>query len=315
MNRKITEEEVSYIVIYICAAVEKMKTQKMVCNVILICNSGIGTSQLLKSKLLERFDFNIVNIIPKHKLKDQIDGQVDFIISTVYLENEDIPYIKISPQLTDSDFLRMKKMISDHGKIKSDKYEKKEYSAVIDKIRAVVNNEELFNDIQLTVREFFVKKKSLPLSLSNLLTEDFIQVDVEAENWKEAIEKASKNLLEKGFIKEDYIKSMIENVEKNGPYIVISEGFAIPHSEIDEESNKIVFNLIKLKEPVVFNAGILDPIRYVCVVNAIDKEQHLNALFNLVNLLQINEFNDALNKANSSYQLAEVIRLFEKRLH
>lgn len=315
MNRAITEEEISYIVIYICASIEKMKTQKIVCNVILICNSGIGTSQLLKSKLLERFDFNIINVIPKHKLKDQLNDQVDFIISTVYLEETELPYIKISPQLTDSDFLRMKKMISDYGHLNSIKFDKNEYAEIVEKLKPVVNDNELFDVIKASVKDFFAKKNSVPLSLSNLLTEEFIQVDINASTWQEAIQKASENLLQKGYINENYVQSMIKNVEQNGPYIVISEGFAIPHSAIDEGSIKLGFNLIKLKDPVVFNAGILDPIKYVCVMNAVDNEKHLNALFNLVNLLQISEFKEALNKAKSSKDLARVIEIFEKRIH
>lgn len=315
VNRTITDEEISYIVVYICASIEKMKTQTTMCNVILICNSGIGTSQLLKSKLLERFDFNIISVIPKHRLADSLNSDVNFVISTVDLDDTDVPYIKISTQLTDSDFLRMRKMIDDYGCINSAKFSKNEYSDIISKIRPIVkNNEELLEAIKEGLNNYFAKKNKVALSLSNLLTEDFIQVDVEADTWQQAIEKASENLLEKGYINNNYIQSMIKNVEENGPYIVISEGFAIPHAAIDEGSRRLGFNLIRLKNPVVFNAGIYDPIKYLCVINAVDNEKHLNALFNLVNLLQICEFKEALNKAETSKDVAKVIEIFERRI-
>lgn len=314
VNRTITDEEIAYIVIYICASIEKMKTKTTMCNVILICNSGIGTSQLLKSKLLERFDFNIINVIPKHRLKDTLSSEVDFVISTVDLENEDVPFIKISAQVTDSDYLRLRKMVDDYGCINSAKLGKNDYSDIITKIKPIINNEEILDAIKEGLNNYFAKKNKVALSLSNLLTEDFIQVDVEADTWQQAIEKASENLFKKGYINKNYIKSMIKNVEQNGPYIVISEGFAIPHSAIDEGGNKLGFNLIRLKNPVVFNAGILDPIKYVCVINAIDKEKHLNALFNLINLLQLCEFKDALNKAETSKDMAQVIQMFERRI-
>lgn len=313
-NRTITSEEISYVVIYICASIEKMKTQTAMCNVILICNSGIGTSQLLKSKLLERFDFNIINVIPKHRLKDSLSSQVDFVISTVDLEDIEIPYIKISPQVTDSDFLRMRKMIDDNGFNNSGKLNKNNYSDIISKIKPIINNDELLEVIKESLNNYFSKKKKVALSLSNLLTEEFIQLDVEADSWQQAIEKASENLLNKGYINNNYVKSMIKNVEVNGPYIVISEGFAIPHSAIDEGGVRLGFNLIRLKNPVVFNAGIYDPIKYLCVINAVDNEKHLNALFNLINLLQICEFKEALNKAESSKDAAKVIEIFERRI-
>ncbi|MDV3428711.1 MAG: PTS sugar transporter subunit IIA [Bacillota bacterium] len=314
VNRTITAEEISYVVIYICASIEKMKTQTTMCNVILICNSGIGTSQLLKSKLLERFDFNIINVIPKHRLKDSLSSQVDFIISTVDLEDIDIPYIKISPQVTDSDFLRMRKLIDDYGFNNSEKLNKNDYSDIISKIKPIVNNQELLDVIKEGLNNYFSKKNKVVLSLSNLLTEEFIQLDVEADTWQQAIVKASENLLNKGYINNNYVESMIKNVEENGPYIVISEGFAIPHSAIDEGGLRLGFNLVRLKKPVVFNAGIFDPIKYLCVINAVDNEKHLNALFNLINLLQICEFKEALNKAESSKDAAKIIELFERRI-
>lgn len=314
VNRTMTDKEISYIVIYICASIEKMKTQTATCNVILICNSGIGTSQLLKSKLLERFDLNIINVIPKHRLKDSLNSTVDFVISTVDLEDIDVPYIKISPQITDSDFLRMRKMIHDYGRISSVKYDKNDYSDIISKIKPIVNNDEILDVIKESLNNYFAQKSKAVVSLSDLLTEDFIQVNVKADTWQQAIEKASMNLLNKGYINKNYIRSMIKNVEQNGTYIVISEGFAIPHSSIDEGSIKLGFNLVRLKNPVAFNAGIYDPIKYLCVISAIDNEKHVNALFNLVNLLQICEFKEALNKAESSKDMANVIRIFEKRI-
>ncbi|WP_010233158.1 BglG family transcription antiterminator [Clostridium arbusti] len=315
VDRIITDEEISYIVVYICASLEKMKIQTTMCNVILICNSGIGTSQLLKSKLLKRFDFNIINVIPKHRLGDLLSSEVNFIISTVDLEDVDVPYIKISPQFTDSDFLRMRKMIDDYGCINSVKFDKNEYSDIISKIKPIVkNDDELLDVFKESLNNYFAKKNKVVLSLSNLLTEEFIQVDVEADTWQQAIEKASENLLEKGYINNNYIKSMIKNVEQNGPYFVISEGFAIPHSVIDEGSRRLGFNLIRLKNPVVFNAGIYDPIKYLCVINAVDNEKHLKALFNLVNLLQIYEFKEALNKAENSKDVAKIIEVFERRI-
>ncbi|MCB5288297.1 MAG: PTS sugar transporter subunit IIA, partial [Candidatus Cloacimonetes bacterium] len=63
-----------------------------------------------------------------------------------------------------------------------------------------------------------------------------------------------------------------------------------------------------------FNAGINDPIKYLCVINAIDNEKHLNALFNLINLLQISEFKEALNMAETSKEVAKIIEIFERRI-
>ncbi len=56
---KMTEGDIAYIVIYICASIEKLKQQTFDVNIVIVCNSGFGTSQLLKYKLEEHFAFNI----------------------------------------------------------------------------------------------------------------------------------------------------------------------------------------------------------------------------------------------------------------
>ena len=313
-KRPIGDEEIAYIVIYICASIEKIKIHKNRCNVILVCNSGIGTSQFLKSKLLDRFNLNIVNVLPKHRLKDSIRNDIDFIISTVDLDETCLPYIRVSPQLTDSDFLRMRKMIEDYGSVNFDEIHDNNCSEIMKKIELIIKDDEILDVIRKSLNEYFDKKNKVNLSLADLLTEDFIQLDVKVEGWKDAIKKASQNLLDKGFITNEYVKSIIKNTIENGPYYVISKGFAIPHSEIGDGGKIMGFNLIRLREPVMFNAGIYDPIKYICIINAVDKERHLNALFNLINLLQISEFKKALDKSKSSKEMARTIELYERRI-
>jgi PTS system mannitol-specific IIA component/PTS system ascorbate-specific IIA component len=61
-----------------------------------------------------------------------------------------------------------------------------------------------------------------------------IKVIDEVSSWEEAIKIASTTLKDGGFIKEEYISAMLENVVKNGPYIVIMPGIAMPHSRPED---------------------------------------------------------------------------------
>lgn len=42
-------------------------------------------------------------------------------------------------------------------------------------------------------------------------------------DWRQAIRTAAQKLLEKEYIEDKYIGKMIENVEKLGPYIILSD--------------------------------------------------------------------------------------------
>ena len=77
---------------------------------------------------------------------------------------------------------------------------------------------------------------------------------------------------------------MIENVMENGPYIVVAPGFALPHEALNAGASKVGMSLIRLKTPVPFGKEEMDPIEWVCCLSAINKETHLKAMFQLVNL-------------------------------
>lgn len=54
VGRKLSKEEIAYIVVHICAAIERNKNETVRYSVVLVCNGGIGTSQLLLARL-EKF--------------------------------------------------------------------------------------------------------------------------------------------------------------------------------------------------------------------------------------------------------------------
>mgnify|MGYP002242468635 FL=1 len=58
MDREISEIEIDYIVIHICAALERRKKKEVEFRVLIVCGGGIGTSQLLLAKMRNRFDFS-----------------------------------------------------------------------------------------------------------------------------------------------------------------------------------------------------------------------------------------------------------------
>ena len=69
VERKITDVEITYITIHICAAMERKKNQEIAFHVVVVCSGGIGTSQLLLAKLKSHYNFQIVDIISSHDEK------------------------------------------------------------------------------------------------------------------------------------------------------------------------------------------------------------------------------------------------------
>ena len=66
----------------------------------LVCNGGIGTSQLLLARLEKFFHLDVIDIIPAHDIENMNMEDVDAVISTISLEGKGIEYIQVDPLLT-----------------------------------------------------------------------------------------------------------------------------------------------------------------------------------------------------------------------
>lgn len=141
------------------------------------------------------------------------------------------------------------------------------------------------------------------------LVDDHIQLLKEVANWKEAIEIASMPLVKNEFITRDYIKAMIENVEKFGPYIVIAPKVAIPHAKVEQGVFKLGMSFLKLEKPVSFSDDEDQDVQLMIVLAAIDNQTHLRALAQLSTLLSQEGNIDKIIKMQSK---KEVLSILEK---
>lgn len=82
-HRPLSETDIMYIVIHFCAAIERYKTTKINYNVILVCNAGIGTSQLIQAKLVKYFHVNVVGIISSYEIDSLNENSADLLISVI----------------------------------------------------------------------------------------------------------------------------------------------------------------------------------------------------------------------------------------
>lgn len=98
---EISSDEVVNIAIYYQTMLEKKAMRK---RVLVVCHSGYGTSQLLAAKLKNEFAFiQIADVVSGRKVKDMDITGIDYIIATVPIERDDVPYIIVSSLLSEQD--------------------------------------------------------------------------------------------------------------------------------------------------------------------------------------------------------------------
>lgn len=136
------------------------------------------------------------------------------------------------------------------------------------------------------------------------LLENNIQILPQVDSWEEAIKIASHPLLEKGYIEPRYIDTMISKVNKLGFYIVLSEDVAMPHSRPEDGVLKMGMSLLKLNTPAKFGNN---NVQIVITLAAKDNESHIDALTNLVELLNDDEKIEKIKLAKTNQEILEII--------
>ena len=325
-GRAISPVEIGYIAVHICAAIERKKNREVAFHVIVACHAGIGTSQLLMEKLKKHFNFQIVDIISAHEAANVEPSRADLVIATVPLRDCKIESIVVSPLLTDEDYIRIGNKIESlrNSRNLPSRMETRELTAkgLIQKISPVVYQmvpdqaPELLRALKRVAKIYFNRSAEADVEvfapdLHHLLPVSHIRLDVACTDWRDAVRQSAQCLLERGYIEERYIDAMIRNIEENGPYVVLSPGFAFPHEGVEQGSVKVGMSFIRLSAPVPFDAGELDPVEFVCCLSAVDHKSHLKALFNLVNMLKSQAFKADLRACATSKEAAAVIERYE----
>ena len=289
-----SDDEIAYVMLHFCTAIKRDIKQIKPLRVLVVCATGIGTAELLSLGLKENFNFEIVDKLAKHQLKDEkYLNDVDLIISTVPLKSR-IPSVVVSPILKEKDIIDIKHFINRLdlvGKldIKSTKMSK---TAVM--LKDLLNKYPSNKDEEILIEKIKTlllnEKGEKNYMLSDLIRKETIALGLEVNDWQDAVRKAGQLLINDGSITEEYIDGAIENVKELGPYIVITKGIALPHATNKVGVNRTAMSLITLKNPVNFGNKNNDPVDTVFMLATTDSTSHLGALQDLSEFLGDEEF-------------------------
>lgn len=110
LDVSIPEDEIGYIAVHIGAAVERNRTSL---KTIIVCHTGIGTSQLLSARIKRCFkQIDIVDVTSSYDIKKRSLEDIDTVISTVPLEI-DVPVLVVRALLTQNDIKKIENFINE----------------------------------------------------------------------------------------------------------------------------------------------------------------------------------------------------------
>lgn len=110
--KTISDDEIGFLTLYFVKFKEMQKRKR---RVLIMCSSGVGTSELLKVKVKKAFsDIEIVDVLSSRKFKNNLEDykNIDLILTTIHLsEDITIPNILVNSVFTKQDEERVKKLL------------------------------------------------------------------------------------------------------------------------------------------------------------------------------------------------------------
>lgn len=172
-HTKINDDETAYLALHFEAYLERKRASNNIVQAVIVCSTGLGTSQLLAARIKNEFSkIKVVKILSYDEYLKFDTKRLDLIISTIELPESKIPTIYVSP---------------------------------------VVSTEELKNKIQIAIDDDSNKKTDSQLFNRLITPENIILTNV--KTWQEAIAVLGKLLEENRGLKSGSIESAIKREE------------------------------------------------------------------------------------------------------
>ncbi|ANU11837.1 transcriptional antiterminator BglG [Planococcus antarcticus DSM 14505] len=317
LGLQLPEDEVAYFTIYFGGWLQRQGTRlddrK---KAIVVCPHGIGVSNILNYTLRELFP--TILFLDVLSVRDTAAYPLDYdlVFSSVFMRTEANLFV-VPPILEERDKQKLNRQVMQelYGYTVPDS-DVAGLIKLISKYATINDSTQLEKELQATLytqaagtNTHAVKEAEKPV-LGELLTTQTLQLKSHSATWQEAIQLAASPLVELGTVEERYVTAMVESIEKNGPYVVITPLVAIPHARPEEGVRSLSMSLLKLEQAVDFAPD--KPVQLIIVLAAADSDSHLRALIQLTNLLSEPANIQEMLQATDKDQLLEIIHNYSK---
>lgn len=228
IGSKIPNSEIAYIAMHLGAALEKGKSVKRDYKVVISCTTGMGTSGLLAARIEKEYDnIKIIDVISSLNLDGDIlkDKEIDFIISTVPIENVEIPVAIVNPLFFQKD--------------------KEQVDSIMKQLRDVPKKRVEDKKNSSDLKEKLEKLNSYTEGIIQVLDNLFVYNYDEFSNVEELIKEVSLRLAEDESRAAEIQKSLILR-EQIGSTILTGFNAILLHSRTSGV-NQLIFGVVRIK--------------------------------------------------------------------
>ncbi len=299
IDSTIDDDELAYIMMHVIASMERIRSEKPLPKVIVVCHAGVGTSYFLSENIKSIFRLEVVEISSAYTIQmnimqdpDGYKGKCDFIVSTVPLINPPAPTVVVNPLLTKEDIANIYDIINvtTHNEVS-------QTPALPQTESSITTAVSLKSEDSAGYRKF-----------SDLLNESKVLLDASVNSWQESLIVAGEPLLWSGNIKPEYLEALIQNVINNGPYFVFIPGVALAHTHPKNGAVSLGGTFMRCSEPVIFGHKTNDPVKLVICLSIVEGNESIAMLKKLINTLCNDQVLSNLLQAQNAEEVIEIFR-------
>jgi transcriptional antiterminator len=276
VSTRIPEEEVGFIAMYLLSALERLRTVEDSHLNAIIANDGVrAKSSLLQSRLEYEFpNLRVVRTINTFETSSSNDLEGDLIISTLPIEDSNLPVIEVQPFLEIDDIKSIQRWIAEKNQSK-----RKQNLRSLDQQNSLVD---------------LLKLAHITFSLGGI-------------SWREIVALASQPLINSGVIQNHYLSAMIEVIENYGFFMYMGSGVLLLHAKPTDGVNQLCMSMLKLEQPIRFENDTTPDTDIIFVLGATDDNSHLTALFQLNELIQYPEFMNGIRNTKKPSEVVNIL--------
>ena len=304
------EDEAAFITVMIQRAIMRNNPSTLLKkdpNILIVCGLGYSSSRFLYENINNRFQVNIIDIIPFNQLENyNYLKKADIIISTLDFKLDGMDVITVNAVMNEKDILKLK----NYGL--PEKKSKIKLSELLSIIKEVSDETELKKQLMRNFGENIFddmgEKSETGKSFVELLSEKSIKLNVAANNLDEVIEITGQTMIDSGLVKEEYTDELKNQIIQYGKYILVGDKTILPHGQLLKNVRETGFSLITLKKGIDFFGS---EIKIVICLASRNKDEHLRAILELNRYLKNPDFENELLNKESPEEIADYLEFLE----
>ena len=304
------EDEAAFITVMIQRAIMRNNPSTLLKkdpNILIVCGLGYSSSRFLYENINNRFQVNIIDIIPFNQLENyNYLKKADIIISTLDFKLDGMDVITVNAVMNEKDIVKLK----NYGlPEKKSKIKMSELLSIIKKVPDETElKKQLMRNFGENIYDDMGEKSETGKSFVELLSKKSIKLNVAANNLDEVIEITGQTMIDSGLVKEEYTDELKNQIIQYGKYILVGDKTILPHGQLLKNVRETGFSLITLKKGIDFFGS---EIKIVICLASRNKDEHLRAILELNRYLKNPDFeNELLNKENSE-ELTDYLKFLE----